>query len=302
LSIANTTATRWGVEQRLEFIEFQAMFEGVVNRGDICRQFGVSVPQASADLAQYQERALGNISYNTKAKRYEATVGFTPTMLKADAQTYLERLRWVAEGFTTPEASWIGTMPKFAVFAPPARNVSLAALRGVLQAIKAQASIHLEYQSMNEEKPEPQWRWLSPHALIHDGMRWHARCWCHSRTEFRDFMLSRILQTGELGEQGKDASHDYVWNESIDLILGPHPKFGPSQKKIVAQDYGMTGQRLVVSIRLAMLYYFRKHMRLDLDAEKMDPQHHNMVILNPDDVQRGIDRANYRDIQSNQGQ
>jgi hypothetical protein len=41
---------RWGVEQRLEFIEFRLFWEGHVNRRDLMDQFGVSVNQASTDL------------------------------------------------------------------------------------------------------------------------------------------------------------------------------------------------------------------------------------------------------------
>ena len=44
---------RWGVEQRLEFIEFRRFWEGRVNRNDLMDQFGVSVNQASADLNRY---------------------------------------------------------------------------------------------------------------------------------------------------------------------------------------------------------------------------------------------------------
>src|SRR5688572_15244984 len=38
--------TSWGVERRLEFIEFRLFWEGGVNRADIVRAFDVSVPQA----------------------------------------------------------------------------------------------------------------------------------------------------------------------------------------------------------------------------------------------------------------
>jgi hypothetical protein len=44
---------RWGVEQRLEFIEFRLFWEGHVNRIDLMDQFGVSVNQASMDLNRY---------------------------------------------------------------------------------------------------------------------------------------------------------------------------------------------------------------------------------------------------------
>ena len=50
------TTLKWGVERRLEFIEFRLFWEGGVNRSDIIDTFDVSVPQASKDLTLYQER------------------------------------------------------------------------------------------------------------------------------------------------------------------------------------------------------------------------------------------------------
>ena len=63
---------KWGVERRLEFIEFRLFWEGSINRADIVEYFGVSVPQASKDLTLYQERAPGNMEYDTRGKRYVA--------------------------------------------------------------------------------------------------------------------------------------------------------------------------------------------------------------------------------------
>ena len=47
---------RWGVEKRLEFIEFRLFWEGGINRADIIERFGVSVPQASKDLSLYEAK------------------------------------------------------------------------------------------------------------------------------------------------------------------------------------------------------------------------------------------------------
>ena len=60
---------RWGIEQRLEFIEFRLFWEGAINRADIVDYFAVSVPQASKDLSLYQERAPGNMEYDKRGKR-----------------------------------------------------------------------------------------------------------------------------------------------------------------------------------------------------------------------------------------
>src|SRR3954451_3097174 len=90
----------WGVERRLEFIEFRLFWEGGVNRSDIINMFGVSVPQASKDLTLYQERAPANAVYDKRAKRYVAGAGFTPIFLNPDPGGYLSRLRSLADGLT----------------------------------------------------------------------------------------------------------------------------------------------------------------------------------------------------------
>ena len=102
---------KWGVERRLEFIEFRLFWEGGVNRADLIDMFGVSVPQASKDLTLYQERAPQNAVYDKSAKRYVAGAGFTPVFLDPDPDAYLLRLRSFAEGFAEAGANWLGAAP-----------------------------------------------------------------------------------------------------------------------------------------------------------------------------------------------
>lgn len=92
---------KWGVERRLEFIEFRLFWEGV-NRSDLIDTFGVSVPQASKDLTHYQERAPLNAIYDKSARRYVAGPEFQPVFLDPDPDAYLMRLRSMAEGFAEP--------------------------------------------------------------------------------------------------------------------------------------------------------------------------------------------------------
>lgn len=102
---------KWGVERRLEFIEFRLFWEGGVNRADLIDMFGVSVPQASKDLALYQEPAPQNAVYDKSAKRYVAGPEFAPVFLDPDPDTCLLRLRAFAEGFTEAGANWLGEAP-----------------------------------------------------------------------------------------------------------------------------------------------------------------------------------------------
>lgn len=96
---------RWGVEQRLEFIEFRLFWEGHVNRIDLMDQFGVSVNQASMDLNRYIGFAPDNMVYDKSARTYVRGPGFKPQFLEPDASRYLAQLRSVADGILDREDS-----------------------------------------------------------------------------------------------------------------------------------------------------------------------------------------------------
>src|SRR6056297_2168518 len=104
---------RWGVEKRLEFIEFRLFWEGGINRSDIISQFGVSVPQASKDLTLYEEKAPGNLAYDKSAKRYKASPKFKPVLLEPDAPSYLSHLQAAGEPRDGVAESWLAAMPEF---------------------------------------------------------------------------------------------------------------------------------------------------------------------------------------------
>src|SRR5262245_19352365 len=98
---------RWGVEKRLEFIEFRLFWEGGINRADIMERFGVSVPQASKDLSLYEEKAPGNLVYDKRQKRYLASSVFEPVFLKPEAHRYLSQLRSLSDHETEPDETWL---------------------------------------------------------------------------------------------------------------------------------------------------------------------------------------------------
>ena len=184
---------KWGVERRLEFIEFRLFWEGGVNRSDIIEMFDVSVPQASKDLTLYQERAPQNAIYDKSAKRYVVGPQFSPIFLKPDPDAYLSRLRSLAEGLTEPTESWIASPPETDIALSPRRQVDIAVLQAVLGAVRKSQSLEVRYQSMSRERADPLWRRMTPHAFGYDGFRWHVRAYCHIDHKFKDFLLPRIL-------------------------------------------------------------------------------------------------------------
>src|SRR5262245_15099194 len=75
---------RWSVERRLAFIEERLFWLGEVNRTDLVRRFGVSLGQASADIARYLAHAPQGMSYDKRAKRYVAESAFRPVLAPPD--------------------------------------------------------------------------------------------------------------------------------------------------------------------------------------------------------------------------
>ncbi|MBY5364972.1 WYL domain-containing protein [Rhizobium leguminosarum] len=285
------TSIRWGVEQRLEFIEFRLFWEGGVRRKDIINMFGVSVPQASKDLTLYQEQVPGNVEYDKSAKRYVASHDFKPKFLQPESDGYLSRLRTLAEGLAKPSESWIGYRPDSDIALTPHREVDPSSLRAVLDAMREQRSIEVLYQSMNSVRPDPVWRRMSPHAFGYDGFRWHVRAHCHIDGKFKDFLLPRILDVRSPGLGGVTGKDDLHWQEHVAVEITPHPQLTDSQKKVVAKDYGMRDGKAVLSVRLAMLFYALKRLGLLRDPEKEEPRAQHIVLLNKDDVQAALRRA-----------
>lgn len=271
---------KWGVERRLEFIEFRLLWEGGVNRSDIIDTFDVSVPQASKDLALYQERAPHNVIYDKRGKRYVASKRFSPIFQKPEPDSYLSRLRSLAEGLVEAEESWIGTPPPADIALTPRRQVDVDVLKAILAAVRANLSIEIQYQSMNRDQDEPSWRRVTPHAFGHDGFRWHVRAYCHDTAKFKDFLMPRILAIGTTGKPGAQASQDRQWVETFAVEIGPHPELTSSQQAVVAKDYGMTDGRAVLTVRYAMLFYVLKRLGLLGDAARQSARTQHIVALN----------------------
>lgn len=273
---------RWGVEQKLQFIEFRLFWEGHVNRSDLIDKFSVSQNQASGDLNRYIALAPDNMVYDKSGKTYLRSSSFSPLFLKPDATQYLSQVRSVAEGIVAPEDAWIGNFPAFDAAPSPARGIDPVVLRSIAIAIRRHEAIHILYQSMSA--PDPEWRWISPHALAFDGFRWHARSYCEKSREFRDFVISRIMEARQTRPPADPLASDSAWNEILELHIGPHPALSPNQQRVVELDYGMNNGQVTILVRQALLYYALKRLGLDTDPAARKPQDQQIILLNKEAI------------------
>jgi hypothetical protein len=269
---------RWGVAQRLEFIEFRLFWEGHVNRIDVMQQFGLSVNQASSDLNRYIGFAPDNMVYDKSARTYVRGPEFKPVFDKLDAGRYLAQLRSVADGIMDSDDTWIAERPSYDAVPTPVRGVNPETLRSVVGAIRRSEAIEVKYQSLS--RPEPIWRWIAPHAIEFDGFRWHTRAFCKTDEVFKDFLLSRIIETRGVSASEVTDVADADWQEHVTLEIGPHPGLSENQKKVIALDYGMRDGTAKIKVRRALLYYALNRLGLDTDPAARQPQDQQIVLLN----------------------
>lgn len=279
----NDGRIRWSVGRRLEFLEFRLFWIGHVNRGDLVEFFNISVPQASADLARYQQMAKDNIAYNKNAKAYVATEYFQPVLYRPSADQYLARLRSYAANAIEKEDIWLDELPPFGALPLVRRAVDVDILRKTLRAIRERQAMEIDYQSFSN--PDTTRRWIAPHAIGFDGFRWHARAWCYDHCDFRDFVLARIRQCQRTKAAEVDLEADMEWNLEVTLRLAPHPQLSGGIRKTIELDFGMVNGVVDVRMRIALSAYFERLHCLDLDPRLVPEYRQQVVLINRDEVE-----------------
>lgn len=268
---AGRSPGRWSQDRRLEFVDFRLRWDGRLNRSDLTDFFGISVPQASLDIARYTELAPNNLVYDRSSRVYVAGTDFQPLYTSSDAGRYLNELLSQAGGLDANQSSFLAWAPPVATVPSPGRTFRIDVLVALLRAIREGAALRVLYQSMT--RPHPTVRTITPHALAHDGFRWHARAYCHSRKQFRDFVIARMLEINGFEPAASSPDDDLEWHTVVPLVLVAHPKLSESHKRAIELDFGMKDGQVEFQCRQAFLFYALRHLRLDLEsAEKPEAQ------------------------------
>jgi predicted DNA-binding transcriptional regulator YafY len=266
------------VEQRLAFIEERLFWVGEVNRTDLVRRFGVSMGQASVDIARYLANGPKGVIYDKRAKRYIADASFRPVLGTPDAARFLGELRLVDAGLIDAKDALVASVPPFDTTPVPERKIDAYVLRAVLSAIRKGLALAVTYQSMS--RPEPMQRAIEPHALAYDGFRWHARAFDQESSEFRDFVIGRMRRPRFKGPARAQPRDDREWNEFVELEIGPNSKLTPAQAKAIALDYGLVKGTARLRVRRALLFYALRRLGLDVDPDARPPEEQHIVLVN----------------------
>jgi predicted DNA-binding transcriptional regulator YafY len=244
--------TRFAQETRLKYLDSLLFWEGRANRIDLIEKFQISPAQAALDLRKYLESAdARSVTYDTRAKRYEATHQFRPVFGLPSPEDWLRENRM--------DANQIDVVPTLG------RHTDVQMLAQIYRAIRDKQALQIGYQSMTDADPKV--RWIAPHALASDGLRWHARSYCFLHEDYRDFVLTRmaVVESGKTLTK-RDAGElppDKEWSSVVELDLVPAATLGATQAAAIRREYGFKRNALTVRVRQALLFYAIRRWGLD---------------------------------------
>lgn len=247
---------RYAHEARQRFLDGLLFWEGRVNRRDIIDTFRVSQPQAALDLKAYlADLPPGQVIYDTRQRRYEASATFQPVFGTPNVDSWLERSRQAGLA--------VEVLPTLD------RPLDAGLMARLYRAIRDRKTVRVAYQTMRRAAAED--RSIIPTAFVSDGQRWHVRAYCHLREGYRDFVLSRIALSADQVEVRVKVAElplDAEWCSWVTLKLAPAAHLEENQKRAVCWDYGIDGE-LCVTVRRALEFYAIRRWGLDRPESRL---------------------------------
>lgn len=278
---------------RYKIIEIVAYWEGRLTTNHLCQSFGIGRQQASKDINNYlTDIAPHNLMYDAPLKGYRPTSRFKPVFTHNNPQEYIQWRTDTCDGAApfynlaaqfgqTQAPGWLANLT------PHPAQLSPHILSTLVAAITEKQAIETTYVSLNNPKPDP--RIIIPHALVFCRNRWHVRAYCKKNGDFRDFVLTRFR--GELkllGDAFIQTEEDQYWNHWIKIKIVPDTRLSPAQRKIIAMDYAMSRNALMIETRAALAHYVLQQFNLDPQKIEAKPEAQQLMIANLKDVEKWL--------------
>ncbi len=280
----NEWPLRWDLLLRYRLIEVISLWEGRLTTNHLSRAFGIGRQQASKDINTYlADFAPDNLDYNGSLKGYTPTKYFKPVFTQGVADEYLHMMHAREDLACSFEALAVREL-NTVVLRQPARSLYPEILRPIVQACRERKRVEILYASLSSPKPE--YRVIAPHTVVHTGFRWHVRAWSEWRSEYRDFVLSRIIEPPQItlpADHGAD--DDLGWQTRIKIKLVPDPRLSQPQQLIIKRDFGMQRGKLVIETRGALVSYVLHQLHVDARPGERQPKSQQIVIGNLEEVQ-----------------
>ena len=277
---------KWATRQRLQYIEVMAWYTGVVTRSDVARAFGLSDPAATKDLKLYGDLAPGNLVYNHSVFGFVPGEGFSAVFADLAPAAVLPIIAANLAVANGPYGNELIYGLPTASLPLPARLPSQQTLAQITRAIHGRRKLRVGYRSLSRRESGAA-RVLEPHTLVNTGLRWHVRAYSEDTCDFRDFVLSRIVEAECLNIPAESgAQYDDDWEETVGVRLAPHAGLDAARRERLLLDYGANGEDIEVNVRRALLGYVLQHLSVDTTPDHtLNPNAYQLMLLNRDEIE-----------------
>lgn len=246
-------------KERLFYIDFLALFAGRVRRGDLMNRFGIAEAAATRDLSLYKSLVPEALIYDAGRKVYLATPAYKP-LFDHEPERSLEAL---SQGIGDDS---VNAPPPHLPAERPLRPAatSLDIVSAVSRAIVSKQALSIHYVSLTSGWTE---RRISPHAIVDNGLRWHARAFDERSGQFRDFLLNRMAATSPASSPPAEAERerDEQWMRIVHMQIVPHPHLDHAEA--IAADFGMINECLHLTLRAALVGYVARVWGIDCSPD-----------------------------------
>jgi hypothetical protein len=277
---------KWATRQRLQYIELMAFYAGVVTRSDVARAFGQSDPAATKDLKLYSDLAPGNLVYQHSVFGFVPGRDFAPVFTDLAPAAVLPIIAANLAVSNGPYGQDLVYGLPTAALPLPVRLPAAQTLAQLTRAIYGRRKLRVVYRSLSGRDSAAA-RILEPHTLVDTGLRWHVRAYSEDSCDFRDFVLSRIVEAECLDAPAESSvEYDEDWVETVSLRLAPHAGLDEAKRASLLLDYAAEDEAIEVNVRRALLGYVLQRLGVDTTPDhSMNPEASQLMLLNRDEIE-----------------
>lgn len=261
------------IAERMMYIDFKLQFTGFINRSDLKAMFGLAEAASSRMLTMYSDHRPNNMKYNAKLRVNEAQTETFKPLLPIDPEVALGML---ANGFNKNKLLERPELPYLRVGSVKG-SLNTEYVQKITRAMASGHAIKCKYFSSTSDNHDE--RTLLPLTLIFDGRNWIFRAFYrkeNGKGVFRNFNFARARDVEEhkqiKRQEFENLAYDAKWNTQVPLMLIPHPSLDAKRKSSLATDFGLTDSKLIITERLALLWFVYDLWHVDTRTDTDDDE------------------------------
>jgi hypothetical protein len=256
------------LRSRIAALESLLIWEGEIANSRLRDLFDLKSVQASRLIAAFKTTHPKALKADSRTKRFVAAGTFRPTVSSGSLADYLG---WLTQAFADGSPAIEDARIDLTRIEPS----HFAALR---QACLNGSGLRIRYESMNHPKGID--REIYPSTLVRVGRRWHARAWCCSREDYRDFNLGRIRSVAAITNRRPRLPVDELWRKRATVFLQAHRELSPEQAAVIRRESFGGKRRRPVNTRACHVSYVIQDLQAAVEPGRQGPPYYQIEVAN----------------------